>query len=167
MPEFLHDCDTCVYLGKYVTEGEHFDLYYHPERRGSNMATIIARFGNEGAEYLSGLESGRSSNIPETYPLREAYRRAVARGLIDTKPKRPRLLQRVAVVGNGDHAVLWIVGLLELIEGAVAVATFGRWTWEGKTAFIFSSDYEAIGGAPSWWSAMGVAWRAWRKRTRT
>lgn len=46
MPKFKHDCTSCVYLGHF----EDHDLYYCP-----NDPTVIARFGDEGPDYGSGL----------------------------------------------------------------------------------------------------------------
>jgi len=47
-PRYIHDCESCTYLGQY---GE-FDLYYcqayHP--------TLICRDGNGEADYKSGIE---------------------------------------------------------------------------------------------------------------
>lgn len=45
---FEHDCDNCKYLGHY--EGR--DLYVC---KGSFETTVIARFGEDNADYASGL----------------------------------------------------------------------------------------------------------------
>jgi len=54
---FHHDCEECVYLGQftftYDSGRERFDAYYCeiiPE-----FPTVIARYGNEGHQCLSGL----------------------------------------------------------------------------------------------------------------
>lgn len=46
-PRFEHDCDECVFIGHY---GGH-DLYRCPQM---GMPTIVARYGDDGAEYTSG-----------------------------------------------------------------------------------------------------------------
>lgn len=51
MPRYQHDCSTCKFLG----EHEEYDLYVcaHKDRQ---IDTIIARCGNKGPDYTSGLE---------------------------------------------------------------------------------------------------------------
>lgn len=67
---FEHDHSCCTFLGTY-----HFhDLYYC--QQGGHIPTLLARYGNEGAEYKSGMEGARFD--PE---LGEAKRRAEERGL--------------------------------------------------------------------------------------
>lgn len=51
---FIHDCDKCKPLGMM---GD-FDLYYCDQT--GNVPTVIARFGDDGPEYISGLNSGNS-----------------------------------------------------------------------------------------------------------
>jgi hypothetical protein len=69
-PIFLHDCEQCVSLGHH---NQH-DLYYCDQL---SVPTVLARYGNEGYEYLSGLPNA------EFYPvLAEAKRRATERGLL-------------------------------------------------------------------------------------
>lgn len=46
---YKHDCDTCVSLGEY----EEYDLY-HCYQKGMG-ATVVARYGDEPHEYLSGM----------------------------------------------------------------------------------------------------------------
>src|SRR5205807_3767434 len=48
-PRFIHDCDHCKFLGQYFSD----DLYFCDY----GPATVIARFGNDGHEYSSGLGS--------------------------------------------------------------------------------------------------------------
>ena len=48
-PAFEHDCDECVFLGRY----EDHDLYLCPQ---GGMPTVVARWGNDGPEYTSGRE---------------------------------------------------------------------------------------------------------------
>ena len=54
-PKFTHDCTICVFLGTVQIARKDYDLYYHP----GSMETVIARFGNDGPEYLSGMSSGK------------------------------------------------------------------------------------------------------------
>jgi hypothetical protein len=70
-PKFSHDCDKCTYLGDY----NEMDLYHCDQ--GGVYATVIARFGNEGPDYSSGLPVAHL--IPE---LAEARRRAEEQGLL-------------------------------------------------------------------------------------
>lgn len=68
-PKFVHDCEACVYLGEH--EGE--DLYYCAK----SIQTVIARYGNEGSDYMSGMRFAD----PTSPNLAEAKRRANERGL--------------------------------------------------------------------------------------
>ena len=73
-PQFQHDCDHCHFLGHH----EGHDLYVcqsaHP--------TVIARYGDDGSEYLSGLPAVGHEPL-----LTEAARLAVAAGLLDPNLK--------------------------------------------------------------------------------
>lgn len=68
-PQFLHDCDDCVFLGWYLKH----DLYFcHHE------PTVIARASSDGPNYFSGLVFARRG-----HPfLTEALDRAKVRRLI-------------------------------------------------------------------------------------
>lgn len=73
VPYFNHDCSSCVFLGNYNdpwfatgTSNGDCDLYYCP-----GQPTVLARFGNEGGEYSSGIPL--KDNIAA---LGEAYQRA-------------------------------------------------------------------------------------------
>ena len=67
-PKWEHDCEHCVFLGQY----NQYDLYFH-----NRPTTIIARFGNDGPEYHSGL------HMANYYPeLAVAKERAIERGLL-------------------------------------------------------------------------------------
>lgn len=68
MPKYEHDCHQCTDLG----EHEGHDLYHCMQ--GGNLATVLARYGNEGSEYMSGLGLSLA-------PLVEAEQRATERGL--------------------------------------------------------------------------------------
>lgn len=67
--KFKHDCDACTPLGGFNGH----DLY-HCEQGG--IPTIIARYGDEGGEYKSGLCFKDCD--PE---LQEAARRAIMKNL--------------------------------------------------------------------------------------
>ncbi len=65
LPRFLHDCDKCVFLGRY----EEYDLYFCGERRPA----VIARYGS------SPEENSSWGMGPVSLPnLKEAQRRAIA-----------------------------------------------------------------------------------------
>jgi hypothetical protein len=65
-PRYTHDCSACTYLGHH----DEYDLYFdHIE------LTAVARFGDEGASYYSGINSSLE-------PLSEARQRAVDKGII-------------------------------------------------------------------------------------
>ena len=56
MKKYKHDCDECIYL--YTTDKDDYDtgsIYdvYFCEQGG--IPTVIARYGNDGSEYMSGL----------------------------------------------------------------------------------------------------------------
>jgi hypothetical protein len=51
---YQHDCDQCVFLGQW----NEYDLYFCGEQ-GDVFTTVIARYGNEGCEYSSGLVFGK------------------------------------------------------------------------------------------------------------
>lgn len=80
-PQFEHDCYKCVFLGRYTAKGDdgfdraskEYDLYVCDT---STLPTVIARYGNDGPEYLSGIPG-----VPSSPPLMEAARRAI-RGFI-------------------------------------------------------------------------------------
>lgn len=74
-PRFAHDCVRCTFLGRFVHGGRDYDLYYADH--GGLPDTVIARYGDDGPEYTSGLE------LADLDPaLGEARRRAAARGLL-------------------------------------------------------------------------------------
>lgn len=68
-PKYLHDCSQCTFLG---THNE-FDLYVCEE----GHPTVIARYGNEGHEYKSGL-----ALVGIDEELTEAARIAVSQNLL-------------------------------------------------------------------------------------
>lgn len=48
-PRYTHDCEDCTFLGFH----KHFDLYFCEQ--GGAGPTVIARYGDHGSEYSSGL----------------------------------------------------------------------------------------------------------------
>lgn len=48
-PRYSHDCAGCVFLGI----SEEADLYYCDQ--GDSLKTIIARYSDEGPDYISGI----------------------------------------------------------------------------------------------------------------
>lgn len=83
-PKFTHDCQKCVFLGNYKWRKEDYDLYFC-----ATEPTVIARYGNEGPEYKSGLIFGKlaiADNDMEN-PLGVALRLAIKKGLYTEKIK--------------------------------------------------------------------------------
>ena len=80
-PLYEHDCDKCQYLGQYQSGPATIkhDLYVHCAGDWISE-TVIARFGDEGDEYLSGIVF-----VGIDPCLTEAYKRAVASGVVFTK----------------------------------------------------------------------------------
>jgi hypothetical protein len=72
-PKFIHDCDACTFLGHY----NNHDLYACA-RKGA-IDTVIARYGDDGPAYASGLIFALRGLIPE---LVEAFLRARKKGLV-------------------------------------------------------------------------------------
>lgn len=72
--KYKHDCDCCNFLGHY----EEHDLYYCSQDGG--IPTVIARWGNDGHDYSSGLSF--VNHIPV---IAEASRRAIDKGYLTQK----------------------------------------------------------------------------------
>lgn len=72
IPQFVHDCKECTYLG----QCEGYDLYFCPQ---GNLPTVIARYGDAPWEYISGM--------PVAYqpPLSVAKALAIKTGLYKEK----------------------------------------------------------------------------------
>ena len=79
-PQFEHDCDHCIFLGRY--DGQ--DLYFHPQRSQIQGDTVISRYGVDG-DYSSGLMFGKEKKLgdPGIQHLRVAYLLARDLGLVD------------------------------------------------------------------------------------
>lgn len=74
---YIHDCEGCTFLGVLREDDVIYDLYYCPQ---NGVPTVIARYGDEGHEYMSGILSTMN-------PLKVAKARAVARGF-EIRPAR-------------------------------------------------------------------------------
>ncbi len=76
-PQYIHDCGRCIFLGAYRDlSGVEYDLYVCKRSFSvSGSGTIIARFGNEGPHYTSGLPF-----IGQSSPLTAAAKLALAAG---------------------------------------------------------------------------------------
>lgn len=70
-PRFKHDCTACAYLGRHLS----FDLYWCDQN--GMLPTAIARYGNNGPDYLSGLDG----HVVPLHPLWVAKRIAQEWGL--------------------------------------------------------------------------------------
>ncbi len=91
-PQFQHDCEKCIFLGRYgenyyntrsmQNEWIEYDLYHCGGE--TNWPTVIARYGNEGPQYSSGLSAilgdEEFAKVHLGY-LFEAKKRAEKRGL--------------------------------------------------------------------------------------
>lgn len=75
-PTYTHDCDACLFLGTMTHKGSAHDLYFCPN--GGPGPTVIARFGDEGHEYGSGLIFAEQG----IEPYKTALDRAKEQGLI-------------------------------------------------------------------------------------
>lgn len=49
LPQFLHDCSDCVFLGPFLVQDEPVDLYIH----GGHDVSVIARFSDTPSDYAS------------------------------------------------------------------------------------------------------------------
>ena len=65
---YIHDCQKCIFLGQF----NEFDLYFCG---GTAYNTVIARYGDDGPDYLSGMFSIDPN-------LEEAKKRARELGLL-------------------------------------------------------------------------------------
>jgi hypothetical protein len=70
-PRYIHDCDKAKFLGCF----EEYDLYFCDHWESKIMHTVVARYGNNPPDYMSGMFS-----IPFCEPLQVAYAKAVELG---------------------------------------------------------------------------------------
>jgi hypothetical protein len=77
-PRYQHDCEACTYLGRYADAAGHIsDLYFCIQGLGAGLPTVVARHGDRGHEYTSGLAAA-----DYVASLGAARDRAVERGLL-------------------------------------------------------------------------------------
>lgn len=104
-PKYAHDCDHCNYLGRFEWDGQTRDLYFcGTHERG----TVIARFGDDGPDYSSGIGFAERG----IQPYKEALDRAVAAGHYNPQPQVRRPLS------EGEIAVARAIGYVEDAMGA-------------------------------------------------
>lgn len=60
VPRYVHDCDSCIYLGQY----KKYDLYYC-----SGEYTIVCRYSDEGPDYTSGIVFAVTEKLPDNYQV--------------------------------------------------------------------------------------------------
>ena len=92
---FKHDCNKCVYLGRFdqhkLGKFYRYDLYWCASEH-ENLSSLIARFGNDSPDY-------RSSHPPEAFCIdyeppeieRVVLSRALATGLYQPWKRRKQL----------------------------------------------------------------------------
>lgn len=71
-PNWQHDCKQCTFLGTLHEGRDWWDFYYC---RQHGIPTVIARFGDDGPEYMSGMNM-------ESWPLKVAQMLAAKNGLV-------------------------------------------------------------------------------------
>lgn len=76
-PLFVHDCDKCVFLGRFRSKGSKEDRQYCNWDLYVCGDNVVARYGNDGPEYTSGMEFANGMSRP----LTEAKKRAEASGV--------------------------------------------------------------------------------------
>ncbi len=74
-PIYAHDCDNCTYLDTI----EYLDLYFCPQ---GGMPTILARYGNNGQDYSSGLMRRPYAGHKGTEIRFKGQQLAIERGLL-------------------------------------------------------------------------------------
>ena len=68
-PLYSHDCKECTYLGWDINESDNskVDMYFCPQ---NGLPTIIMRYGDDGAEYISApISVINSTNTYDSSPL--------------------------------------------------------------------------------------------------
>jgi hypothetical protein len=83
IPKYEHDCETCRFLGRYRHDARDYDLYFCAHG-GLLGGTVIARGSSEDWDNTSGIPSALIflRNGMDDQPVVEAFRRAIARGLL-------------------------------------------------------------------------------------
>ena len=78
-PRYSTDCKKCTFLGR----SDRYDFYFCDQ---AGVPTVVARYGDDGRDYQSGLLIGKQlaqSQETEMEPLAMAYTLAVEKGLIN------------------------------------------------------------------------------------
>jgi len=69
-PTFKHDCEQCRFLGTLRIpnpinlKDSTWDLYACYSTHSGNLNTVLARFGNDGPDYISGLPGAKAGIFP-------------------------------------------------------------------------------------------------------
>jgi len=145
VPQFIHDCETCIFLGRY--DGS--DLYFHEETE-HQLDTLIARFGSYGPAYCSGM-----AFVGTHKHITEAHRRAVERGLLPekelgdstylTENNMNELKNDDAVGSLSDEALLAEVklrGLVSSLSETHELPQMGEWVWVKDGDDFHVVDYD-------------------------
>ncbi len=80
---YTHDCAGCTFLGQW----QEYDLYFCLQF--GKIPTVIARYGDEGREYISGLKFAEpglnllTGKVETFEPLAAAKRIAIEQGLLE------------------------------------------------------------------------------------
>ena len=86
-PKYVHDCDHCHFI---ATIGG-LDVYTHTYTREGSTPSIIARFGDEGAEYTSMPLSYFRKLIADNGPIQIGGFEKRCQGSAPRVPLRPKL----------------------------------------------------------------------------
>lgn len=79
-PRYEHDCERCVWLGRYKT----YDFWWCPSSEGPTFASVIGRWSSDGPDYISMHPPGAFAHpLKERAWYTEILRRAQERGLYD------------------------------------------------------------------------------------
>jgi len=105
-PFFYHDCDGCDFLGQARDGKKKYDLYVHWD---SDERTVIARYGSEPHEYLSGIAGA----LLDTR-LKAALDLAIAEGIIFEQIRIPAVVRMFL----GDKVALRFPKRIERISKA-------------------------------------------------
>jgi hypothetical protein len=103
--KYKHDCQACLFLGSY----EECDLYFC-NQAGCGVSTVIARFGNGGHEYMSGLNVARNVRFPR--PMQESEASSTKAIPHDDVPEVLRAL-RVAYVIAKDIGLVDVSSVID------------------------------------------------------
>jgi hypothetical protein len=87
---FVHECERCVYLGEY----RQHDLYFCTKQ--PNVPTVLARYGNDPSDYVSGVElATRDLILAEAVALARARNLLPAAEDLDDVPLMAHAQQRI------------------------------------------------------------------------